>query len=82
MSRNARHSTRSAFVIMASAAQRLFVLTAISAYGLTTVHFPMVFMIWLAVVFIWFAIAVLRGKRCSSPGARCGRRFASSESCT
>ncbi|MBK8810517.1 MAG: DUF4173 domain-containing protein [Acidobacteria bacterium] len=52
------------FVIMASAAQRLFVLTGNLGYGLTTVRFyPMVFMIWLAVVFIWFAITVLRGKR-------------------
>jgi hypothetical protein len=52
------------FVIMASAAQRLFVLTGNLGYGLTTVRFyPMVFMLWLAVVFIWFALTVLRGKR-------------------
>jgi hypothetical protein len=52
------------FVIMASAAQRLFVLTGNLGYGLTTVRFyPMVFMIWLAVVFILFAVTVLRGLR-------------------
>jgi hypothetical protein len=52
------------FVIMASAAQRLFVLTGNLGYGLTTVRFyPMVFMIWLAIVFLWFAFTVLRGSR-------------------
>jgi hypothetical protein len=52
------------FVIMISAAQRLFILTGNVGYGLTTVRFyPMVFMIWLAVVFIWFAATVLRGAR-------------------
>ncbi len=52
------------FVIMASAAQRLFVLTGNLGYGLTTVRFyPMVFMIWLAIVFIWFSATVLRGAR-------------------
>jgi hypothetical protein len=52
------------FVIMISAAQRLFVLTGNLGYGLTTVRFyPMVFMIWLALVFVWFAMTVLRGVR-------------------
>jgi len=52
------------FVIMASAVQRLVILTGESGYGLTTVRFyPMVFMTWLAVVFIWFALTVLRGAR-------------------
>lgn len=52
------------FVIMASAAQRLFLLTGSLGYGLTTVRFyPMVVMIWLAVVFIWFGLTVLRGAR-------------------
>jgi len=52
------------FVIMASAVQRLVILTGESGYGLTTVRFyPMVFMTWLAVVFIWFGLTVLRGAR-------------------
>ncbi len=52
------------FVIMMSAAQRLFLLTGNLGYGLTTVRFyPMVFMIWLALVFVWFALSVLRGAR-------------------
>jgi hypothetical protein len=52
------------FVIMASAVQRLLILTGPVGYGLTTVRFyPMVFMTWLAVVFLWFAFTVLRGDR-------------------
>ncbi|MDQ2747116.1 MAG: DUF4173 domain-containing protein [Acidobacteriota bacterium] len=52
------------FVIMASAAQRLFLLTGNVGYGLTTIRFyPMVVMIWLAVVFVWFCLTVLRGAR-------------------
>ena len=52
------------FVIMLSATQRLFLLTGISGYGLTTNRlYPMVFMIWLALVFVWFAGTVLRGAR-------------------
>lgn len=52
------------FVIMASAVQRLFLLTGDLGYGLTTVRFyPMVVMIWFAIVFIWFAATVLRGSR-------------------
>ena len=52
------------FVIMVSAAQRLFVLTGNLGYGLTTIRFyPMVVMIWLALVFVWFAMTVLRGVR-------------------
>lgn len=52
------------FVIMISAAQRLFLLTGNLGYGLTTVRFyPMVCMIWLALVFAWFALTVLRGAR-------------------
>ena len=52
------------FVIMISATQRLLLLTGNLGYGLTTVRFyPMVFMSWLAVVFIWFALTVLRGAR-------------------
>ncbi|MGI8883036.1 MAG: DUF4153 domain-containing protein [Pyrinomonadaceae bacterium] len=52
------------FVIMISAAQRLFLLTGNLGYGLTTIRFyPMVVMIWLALVFIWFSLTVLRGLR-------------------
>lgn len=52
------------FVIMASAVQRLVLLTGELGYGWTTVRFyPMVFMAWLAVVFVWFGVTVIRGKR-------------------
>ena len=52
------------FVIMASAMQRLILLTGELGYGMTTVRFyPMVFMIWLGVVFAWFGLTVLRGRR-------------------
>lgn len=52
------------FVIMMSAAQRLFLLTGNLGYGMTTVRlYPMVFMIWLALVFVWFALTVLRNAR-------------------
>jgi hypothetical protein len=52
------------FVIMASAMQRLVLLTGNLGYGMTTVRFyPMIFMIWLAIVFVWFAMTVLRGAR-------------------
>jgi hypothetical protein len=53
------------FVIMISATQRLLLLTGNLGYGLTTVRFyPIVFMIWLALVFVWFALTVLlRGAR-------------------
>ena len=52
------------FVIMISATQRLLLLTGNLGYGLTTVRFyPMIFMIWLALIFVWFALTVLRGAR-------------------
>ncbi|MBK9437747.1 MAG: DUF4173 domain-containing protein [Chloracidobacterium sp.] len=52
------------FVIMASAVQRLVLLTGNLGYGMTTVRlYPMIFMIWLAIVFVWFAATVLRGAR-------------------
>lgn len=52
------------FVIMLSATQRLFVLTGNLGYGLTTQRFyPMAFMAWLAIVFVWFGLTVLRGVR-------------------
>ncbi len=52
------------FVIMASAAQRLVLLTGNLGYGMTTVRlYPLIFMFWLAIVFVWFGITVLRGAR-------------------
>jgi len=52
------------FVIMISATQRLFLLTGNLGYGLTTVRlYPMVFMIFLSLVFVWFSLTVLRGAR-------------------
>ena len=52
------------FVIMASAVQRLVLLTGNLGYGLTTIRlYPMIFMTWLAIVFIWFGVTVLRGAR-------------------
>jgi hypothetical protein len=52
------------FVIMASATQRLLLLMGNLGYGLTTVRlYPMIFMSWLALVFLWFAATVLRDAR-------------------
>ncbi len=52
------------FVIMASAVQRLALLTGNLGYGMTTVRlYPLIFMAWLAVVFVWFSATVLRGAR-------------------
>ena len=52
------------FVIMISAAQRIFILTGNLGYGLTTIRFyPMVVMIWLTLIFVWFSLTVLRGAR-------------------
>jgi hypothetical protein len=52
------------FVIMISATQRLLLLTGNLGYGLTTVRlYPMAFMIWLALVFVWFSLTILRGFR-------------------
>ncbi len=50
------------FVVMASALQRLRLYQ--SEYGLTEQRvYPTAFMGWLAVVFVWFALTVLRGRR-------------------
>ncbi len=50
------------FVIMASAFQRMRLYQA--EYGLSTQRlYPTAFMGWLAVVFVWFALTVLRGQR-------------------
>ena len=52
------------FVIMISATQRLLLLTGNVGYGLTTIRlYPMAFMMWLALVFVWFGLTVLRGMR-------------------
>ncbi len=52
------------FVIMASALQRLVLLTGNLGYGMTTVRlYPMIFMTWLAIVFVLFGATVLRGAR-------------------
>lgn len=52
------------FVIMASAVQRLVLLTGNLGYGLTTVRlYPLILMSWLAIVFVWFTLTVLRGSR-------------------
>ena len=52
------------FVIMASAVQRLVLLTGNLGYGMTTVRlYPLIFMTWLAIVFVLFAATVLRGAR-------------------
>jgi hypothetical protein len=50
------------FVIMASAAQRMRLY--VSEYGLSEARlYPTAFMGWLALVFVWFALTVLRGRR-------------------
>ncbi len=52
------------FVIMASAVQRLVLLTGNLGYGMTTIRlYPLIFMSWLAIVFVWFGATVLRGAR-------------------
>ncbi len=52
------------FVIMASAVQRLVLLTGSLGYGMTTIRlYPMIFMTWLAIVFVWYGVTVLRGAR-------------------
>jgi hypothetical protein len=52
------------FVIMASAVQRLVLLTGPLGYGMTIIRlYPMIFMVWLAIVFVWFGATVLRNAR-------------------
>lgn len=52
------------FVIMASAVQRIMLLTGSLGYGMTTTRFyPLVFILWLSIVFVWFALTVMRGAR-------------------
>jgi hypothetical protein len=50
------------FIIMASALQRMRLYQA--EYGLSELRlYPTAFMVWLAVVFVWFCLTVLRGHR-------------------
>jgi len=50
------------FVIMVSAAQRMRLY--VSEYGLSEARlYPTAFMGWLAVVFVWFVLTVVRGRR-------------------
>jgi hypothetical protein len=50
------------FVIMASAIQRMALY--VNQYGLTELRlYTTTFIAWLALVFVWFAVTVLRGKR-------------------
>jgi hypothetical protein len=52
------------FVIMASAVQRLVLLTGPLGYGMTMIRlYPMIFMVWLAILFVWFGATVLRNAR-------------------
>ena len=52
------------FIIMASAAQRLLLLTGNLGYGLTAERlYPIIFIILLAMIFLWFGVTVLRGMR-------------------
>jgi hypothetical protein len=52
------------FVIMISATQRLLLYTGNLGYGLTSARlYPMAFMVWLAIIFIWFALTIMRGAR-------------------
>ncbi len=50
------------FIVMASAVKRM--LMYVDAYGLTGLRiYPTAFMLWLALVFVWLALTVLREKR-------------------
>ena len=50
------------FAIMASALQRMNLYTQV--YGLTELRiYTTAFMLWLAAVFVWYAVTVVRGRR-------------------
>lgn len=50
------------FIIMFSAVQRMLLYTGNLGYGMTTMRlYPTAFMLWLSLVFVWFALTVLRG---------------------
>jgi len=52
------------FVIMASAVQRLALLTGDLGYGMTTIRlYPLIFMTWLTIGVPWFGGPVVRGAR-------------------
>lgn len=52
------------FVVMASAIQRVLLLTSNVGYGWTPVRFyPTVLILWLGVIFLWFILTVLFGDR-------------------
>lgn len=51
------------FVIMFSAVERMLLYTGNLGYGLTTMRlYPTAFMLWLALVFVWFGLTVLRNQ--------------------
>ncbi|HYP50194.1 MAG TPA: DUF4173 domain-containing protein, partial [Pyrinomonadaceae bacterium] len=51
------------FVIMFSAVQRMLLYSGNLGYGLTTMRlYPTAFILWLALVFLWFGATVLRGQ--------------------
>jgi hypothetical protein len=51
------------FVIMFSAVERMLLYTGNLGYGLTTMRlYPTAFMLWLALIFLWFGLTVLRGQ--------------------
>lgn len=51
------------FIIMFSAVNRMLLYTGNLGYGMTTMRFyPTAFMLWLALVFVWFGLTVLRGQ--------------------
>jgi hypothetical protein len=51
------------FVIMFSAVERMLLYTGNLGYGLTTMRlYPTAFMLWLALVFLWFGLTILRGQ--------------------
>ena len=65
LSRSRRNEHR--FIVCHNAfgdAEIVICLTGNLGYGLTTIRlYPMIFMIWLALIFIWFTLTVLRGAR-------------------
>lgn len=51
------------FIIMFSAVNRMLLYTGNLGYGMTEMRFyPTAFMFWLALVFLWFGLTVLRGQ--------------------
>lgn len=51
------------FIIMFSAVNRMLLYTGNLGYGMTEMRlYPTAFMLWLALVFLWFGLTVLRGQ--------------------